>query len=362
MKIVNTKNYSIFLNSDIKILSNHIPLAATLVIITDNTIKNLYLSQIKSKLNNFKIIEIIIPKGDNAKNFTQLELTLNKLSEAKINKKDFIISLGGGAIGDLAALVASLYMRGIGFINIPTTLLAQIDASIGGKTAINTKFGKNIIGSFYNPKLVITNSYFLNSLSEREFSAGYAEIIKYGLINDTNFFSYCEQHYQDILIKNEALNYAIETSIKHKLKIVQDDLFEKGNRALLNLGHSFAHALEKFCNYNNNLLHGEAVAIGLALAFEFSAYLNLCSEKCSLRITQHLKQVNLPFSLQSHLFSDLSPELFLELMEYDKKNTHSNYNLILAKDIGKAFFAKNISSDLLLNFLRIKLDKKKLIL
>lgn len=356
-------NYNIFLGSYKKAC----PLLnssqnATLVIITDQNIADKYLTTLKQAFKNTHVLDIIIPNGDEAKNLASLEFIINKLSEYKITKKDFIVGFGGGAIGDISAFVASIYMRGIGFINIATTLLAQIDAAIGGKTAINTSFGKNLIGSFYHPNFVIIDSNFLQSLDKRSLRSGYAEMLKYGLINDYEFFYFCEQNYESIFTDQNILDIAIEQSIKHKLAFITEDPFDKDKRNLLNLGHSFAHALERFCGYSQKLLHGEAVAIGLVLAFQFSAYLRLCSKECYLRIAKHLQQVHLPYSINTELFSELSPEILSQAMKYDKKNTNNGYNLILAKDIGKAFMAYDIEENILLDFFTKLLDKKNLVL
>lgn len=332
-----------------------------LAIITDNNVASLYLKSIEESLNSsgFNFIKIIIPAGESSKNFYQVQDIINKLSNHKIKRNDFIIALGGGIIGDLAGFVASIYMRGIGFINIPTSLLAQIDASIGGKTAINTSFGKNLVGSFYNPSLIITDTQFLRSLNKREFISGYAEILKYGLINDYEFFTFCEKQFNNIFSHKSALNYAIEQCILKKIEIVKQDKFDHNQRALLNLGHSFGHALEHYCQYNSELLlHGEAVAIGIVLAFQFSAYVGLCSNDCVIRITNHLEKVGLPASINIKIFEQLKANTLLEAMSFDKKNINNAFNLILTKDIGKAFIAKGVSGETLFNFFIKILDKK----
>lgn len=332
-----------------------------LAIITDNNVASLYLKPIEESLSTsgFTFIKIIIPVGESSKSFCQVQDIINKLSQHKIKRNDFIIALGGGVVGDIAGFVASIYMRGIGFINIPTTLLAQIDASIGGKTAINNSFGKNLIGSFYNAYLIIIDTQFLRSLNERDFISGYAEILKYGLINDDKFFRFCEEQVDNIFLHKSALNYIIEQCIFKKIEIVKQDKFDQNQRALLNLGHSFGHALEHYCAYNTELLiHGEAVAIGLVLAFQFSAYLGLCSNDCAIRLTKHLEKVGLPTTINIKIFNQLKPNSLLEAMSFDKKNINNMFNLILAKGIGKAFIAKEIPRETLFKFFTKILDKE----
>ena len=364
MILYNSKN--LILGRDIYhnlgyILRRKITTQVNLVIITDHNVAKLYLKPIAASLATygFNVIPIILKAGEASKSFNEVQNIIAYLIKHKIRRNDFILALGGGMIGDLAGFIASIYLRGIGFINITTSLLAQIDASIGGKTAINIAQGKNLIGSFYDPYLIISDIAFLKSLEGRQLKAGYAEMLKYGLIDDKNFFIFCQQNYAKILNQQAELEDAIKYSITKKLKIVSKDKFEQHQRMLLNLGHSFAHALESYCGYNDNLLlHGEAVAIGIVLAFQFSHYIGLCAASSAKIIIEHLQKIRLAYNLRDKKFAQLTPQIILKAMSYDKKNQNNHYNLILARDIGQCFVAKNIEKTVLESFFRKILDKK----
>ena len=263
-----------------------------------------------------------------------------------IQRSDTIVALGGGVIGDLVGFAASILKRGCRFIQIPTTLLAQVDSSVGGKTAINSKAGKNLIGAFYQPALVLIDPTVLDSLPERERRAGYAEVVKYGLINDFAFFEWCEANGTAVLNGDRAAQvYAIETSVRAKAAIVEADEREtKDARALLNLGHTFGHALEAEYGFSDSLLHGEAVAAGMALAFRYSARIGLCPGQEAARVTAHLKSVGLPYDLASARTKASGATLVAHMM-HDKKMISGTLAFILAHGIGNAFVSRDVQLD-----------------
>lgn len=321
-------------------------------VITDETVMTLHGAALRASLEVAHINPhfIVRPAGEAQKNFTALQDILNILLDLDFTRQDTIIGFGGGVIGDLSGLAASLYKRGCGFVQIPTTLLAQVDSSVGGKTAINVTQGKNLIGTFYQPQLVITDTSLLKSLPEREMKAGYAEVMKYGLLGDAGFFNWLENHSPELLAcQPEACAYAIKICCENKAQIVSADEREHGQRALLNLGHSFAHALEAEAGYDGRLLHGEAVSAGLLMAFEFSRLQGLCPEEAVTRLHTHLARMHMPTA------NDISPwliqpENLLEHMHQDKKNQADTFTLILVRAIGDAFVQKNVSPHTLLNF------------
>lgn len=297
----------------------------------------------------------VLPAGEQTKSFTLFQETLEWLLENGVNRKSFIIALGGGVIGDLAGYCAASVLRGIDFIQIPTTLLAQVDSSVGGKTGINSTQGKNLIGAFYQPKTVVIDLEVLKTLPDREMKAGYAEIAKYGLLGDVRFFDWLENNGKDVLAKNaDALAHAIETSCKMKAEIVrQDEREETGLRALLNLGHTFAHALETACEYDGRLLHGEAVGIGLVQAARLSQSQNMISGEDVSRIKAHLQALGMMTEI-----SDISPvvtatpEQLLKLMHKDKKATADGIGFIVLQKLGRARIDKTVAAEQVLNILQ----------
>lgn len=314
-----------------------------IAIITDETVAGLHLPALLTALEGHDITTIILPPGETTKSFGQLEAVLAKLLGANFSRADTLIAFGGGVIGDLTGFVASVLKRGCNFIQIPTTLLAQVDSSVGGKTAINVPAGKNSVGSFYQPKMVLIDTDVLATLSERQMKAGYAEVLKYGLINDTDFFDWLEGEGADVIAgKPDALAHAIATSCAAKAAIVKEDEREHGVRALLNLGHTFAHALEGCAGYDGSVLHGEAVSVGMLMAFEFSNKLGLCAGQDVQRLRAHLER------LEMLTFDDLpakttsDPRALFAYMQRDKKNDGAAMNLILARGIGQAFVAPNV--------------------
>ena len=296
-------------------------------------------------------VPIIRPVGESQKSFSALQDILNILLEAEFDRNDSVIALGGGVIGDLAGFVASIYKRGCHFIQIPTTLLAQVDSSVGGKTAINVPQGKNLIGAFYQPRLVLTDTAVLKTLPMRQVKAGYAEILKYGLLGDRKFFHWLEDHGADVLdLDPESLAQAIAVSCSTKARIVAEDEKERGARALLNLGHTFAHALEAEAGYDGDLLHGEAVSAGMEMAFEFSERLGVGSSSGTKAVRGHLSRHNMPVIGDMKRLTR-NPNQLLKHMKQDKKNESDGITLILTRKIGDAFIHKGTPEKTVLGYL-----------
>lgn len=297
--------------------------------------------------------------GEKTKSYDGYEKAMDWLLEGKVNRQSILIAFGGGVIGDLGGFVASTVLRGIPYIQVPTTLLAQVDSSVGGKTGINTGHGKNLVGSFYQPKAVLCDIGTLGTLPERELQAGYAEIVKYGLINDSAFFEWLEENGEKVLaLDSDAITYAVETSCKAKAAIVAADEKEAGQRALLNLGHTFGHALEAAAGYDGSLLHGEAVAIGMMMAYELSAKMGLCSQEDPSRVEAHLKACGLK-SKASEVSSLLKhePSQIVELMASDKKAQGDKIGFILTKGIGQAFQTYDVDMADVTSIVRNSLEK-----
>lgn len=343
------KSYDILIGSNVlKNITkyiNDICSAKHVALITDQNVEKLYSHNIETliKKNSIKCSKIVLPAGEKTKTFQYLEMLCNQLLDAKIERNDLIICLGGGVVGDLGGFAAGIILRGIKLIQIPTTLLAQVDSSIGGKTAIDTKHGKNLVGIFNQPNMVIADLSTLSSLPLREIKSGYAEIVKYSLINDVDFFEWLEKNGESLIYGNiNSIQYAVTSSCKAKAEIVSADENELlNNRILLNLGHTFAHSIEKVCNYDNRIKHGEAVSIGLSLAFELSVNLGFCDEKDFKKVVNHLKSVKLPTDL-SFLQTTLSCDELIEPILHDKKSKNNKPNFILAKGIGKAFLCDSV--------------------
>jgi len=333
------------------ILSEFAP-AKRVAIITDENVERLYGDAIRRALSDYTVHMCVRPAGEAQKSMTNLEEILNSLFEAGFDRSDLLIAFGGGVIGDLAGFAASIYKRGMPFVQIPTTLLAQVDSSVGGKTAVNNKYGKNLIGAFYQPRAVITDTDLLSSLPPRELKAGYAEVLKYGLLGDAAFFKELDAGLGgDILaLKPEALSRAIYVSCAAKAKIVAQDERESGVRALLNLGHTFGHALELEAGYDGDLLHGEAVSIGMEMAFLYAAAGGMCSQKDAARVTAHLVKTKMPNLKEvAHLL--VSPEALLSHMGQDKKNEGGHLTLILPRAIGETYVEKRADKAAVLRFL-----------
>ena len=274
----------------------------------------------------------------------QLNILVERILSMGISRTTTLIALGGGVVGDITGFAASILLRGINFVQIPTTLLAQVDSSVGGKTGINSSHGKNLIGAFYQPKLVIADVSTLDTLPKRQILAGYSEIVKYGLINNLTFFKWLEKNGEEVCSGNKQSQIkAIVESCKMKSEFVSEDELENSKRTLLNLGHTFAHAIEAQTGFSKKVLHGEAVSIGLSLAFELSAKLGLCSVSEVERIQSHFKLIGLPFKLSQLLDKSCGPDSLIKFMKNDKKNKNGKLTLILARGIGKAFVTNKIN-------------------
>ena len=293
-----------------------------------------------------------IPGGDKSKNITQLEYILERSLSFKIDRNSLIIAFGGGVIGDIAGFAASILLRGIDFIQVPTTLLAQVDSSVGGKTGINSNKSKNLIGSFHQPIAVIADIDILKSLPKREFLAGLVEVIKYGLIYDVEFFNSLENNYKNILNYDDLkLNEVISKSCEIKSLIIKNDEKENGKRALLNLGHTFGHAIESFGKYDGTIIHGEAVSIGICLAFRLSSKMGYCPQVETDRVVRFFKKLTLPTSLQELINLPITTSEMLKKFKYDKKNKNNQLTFILNEKIGKSFIKNNMDENILIEFL-----------
>ncbi len=329
-------------------------------IVTDENVAKHHLAPLQTSLEKAGIENkaITLKPGEQTKSFDQLSSVVESLLEHKIERGDLVIALGGGVIGDLTGFAASILRRGVDFVQIPTSLLAQVDSSVGGKTGINSQYGKNLIGAFHQPILVLCDIDVLKTLDPRQFHAGYAEVVKYGLIRDADFFQWLEDNRTNIYdLEPEALIHAIKTSCMMKAAVVSEDEKEHGVRALLNLGHTFGHAFEALTGYGDKLLHGEAIAIGMVLAFEFSQQLNFCEQGLANKVQAHFKAAHLPTTIQEipEAGQTISLEALIEKMSQDKKVERSNLVFILTKAIGDAFVSRDISPQTLKHFLEQKL-------
>ncbi|CAK9077746.1 3-dehydroquinate synthase (DHQS) [Durusdinium trenchii] len=314
-------------------------------IVTDENVASHHLAALEASLRAEGRLKgsIVLPPGEATKSFRELGPLSERLLEMGLERGDLVVAFGGGVIGDLAGFAAGVLRRGIRFVQVPTTLLAQVDSSVGGKTGINTPQGKNLIGVFHQPSLVIADTDTLKTLPVREMRAGYAEVAKYGLIGNAGFFAWLEQAHEELFaFEQETLVTAIETSVKAKAAIVGRDEHETGERALLNLGHTFGHALEAWTGYSDRLLHGEGVAIGMCLAFRFSEHLGMCPAGTAERVARHLAAVGLPTKLADIPGDAADAETLVRLMGQDKKVRDGALTFILARDIGDAFIENNV--------------------
>ncbi len=334
---------------------------ARAAIVADETVFALHGPALKQSLEATGIghVTVGVPAGEASKCFAELERVTNALLDARIERGDIVIALGGGVTGDLAGFAAAILRRGVRFVQVPTSLLAQVDSSIGGKTGIDTSHGKNLIGAFHQPSLVLADTSLLDTLPERQLKAGYAEIAKYALLRDTDFFTWLESNAAALFAGNAGVRaQAIATACQGKADIVAEDEREAGVRALLNLGHTFGHALEAATGYGDRLLHGEAISIGMALAFAYSVEHGECPQEDAGRATAHLASVGLPTAL-SQVSGDIPDAAGLvELMGQDKKVTRGALTLILAHRIGEAYVAPDIDRAMLTRFLEGKLAGK----
>ena len=326
-------------------------------VVTDENLAKLHLPSLLSALEaaGINATPVVVAAGEKSKGFATLETVTNDILKARLERGDAVIALGGGVIGDLAGFVAGIVRRGMNFIQIPTSLLAQVDSSVGGKTGINTAYGKNLVGVFNQPQLVLADTDILDTLSKREFAAGYAEVAKYGLIDQPEFFEWLENNWQGIFTGGAARQKAIATSCRAKAAVVARDERETGDRALLNLGHTFGHALETATNYDSSrLVHGEAVAIGMVLAHQFSARLGLISEDIAVRVEKHLKAVGLPVSMKE-IAGLPSADVLMSYIAQDKKVSRGSLTFILTRGLGQSFIAKDVNAADVEAFLQEKL-------
>ncbi|MCK5295382.1 MAG: 3-dehydroquinate synthase [Alphaproteobacteria bacterium] len=319
-------------------------------IVTDENVAKLYLERFEKSLDKENIAHnsIILPAGEKTKSFDFLNKILDAMFESHCERSTTVIALGGGVIGDITGFAASIFMRGIDFIQVPTTLLSQVDSSVGGKTGINTRHGKNLVGSFYQPKMVLTDIETLDTLDKRQLLAGFAEAAKYGLIDNLKFWSWLEKNGKNALNSDNAerhslRRYIVMKSCTAKAKIVEKDEQENGIRALLNLGHTFSHAIEIEADYK--ILHGEGVAIGMVMAFSLSEKLGYCSSDDVIRVKKLLESVGLPTTFQDFEKKDWNADNLCYHMNRDKKVKNSKITFVLAKGIGQAFLNSEVSSN-----------------
>lgn len=315
------------------------------IVVTDETVARLHLPALESALSEAGIAvrKIVLPPGERTKDFAHLQGVVEGLLEADVDRQTTLVALGGGVMGDLAGFAAAIVLRGIAFVQIPTTLLAQVDSSVGGKTGIDTRHGKNLAGAIHQPKLVLADVAVLDTLPKRELLAGYAEIVKYGLIRDAGFFAWCEENGAKVRDGDTSARIeAVAASCRAKAGIVAADEQEWGERALLNFGHTFAHALEAETGYSDELLHGEAVAIGMILAFDLSCSLGLCAADDALRVRRHFEKVGLPTIPPPGRGRKWSPAALIAHMRHDKKVRDGKLRFILTRGIGQAVISSEV--------------------
>ena len=331
---------------------------ASAAIVTDETVAARHLEGAEAALTaaGIRAIPIIVPPGEATKSWRMLEHVCDRLLEARIERNDVVIALGGGVIGDLAGFAAAILRRGLDVVQMPTTLLAQVDSSVGGKTAINAKHGKNLVGAFHQPILVIADTVLLDTLPARDFRAGYAELAKFGLLGDAGFFAWLEANWQDVFAGGAAREHAIAVACRGKAGIVARDERETGERALLNLGHTFGHAFEAAAGFSDKLLHGEAIALGIVCAFEFSTRLGLMSGNDAGRVAHHLAAVGLPTRLSDMRALRTDTDALMNLIAQDKKVTRGKLTFILVRGIGQAFVARDVDPAQVRAFLAEKLS------
>ncbi len=322
--------------------------------ITDENVARHWLEPYRQSLASAGIDnrELILPPGEQTKSFEYLQQVTEWLLETGVDRKTTLVALGGGVIGDLAGFAAAITLRGIPFIQVPTTLLSQVDSSVGGKTAIDMPQGKNLVGAFYQPQLVLADMDVLDTLPGREFMAGYAEVVKYGLLGDPDFFEWCESHGKALAAGDSAERaHAVETSCSAKARVVAADEFEADQRALLNLGHTFAHAFEAEVGFGDKLLHGEAVGMGMVCAFELSHRLGLCQGQDVERVRRHFDAVGMPTNINALSDETWTADRLIDHMGRDKKTEGGRLTFILARGIGEAFISRDVDTDVLRDYL-----------
>jgi 3-dehydroquinate synthase len=323
-------------------------------VVSDETVWRLHGQRLTASLERagLAVTPVVVPPGEQTKSFEGLADVIDRLLALELDRGDVVVAFGGGVVGDLTGFAAAIYKRGVDFVQIPTTLLAQVDSSVGGKTAIDTARGKNLVGAFHQPRLVLADLDVLGTLSDREMRAGYAEVIKYGLLGDFAFFEWLEAHGLEVLAREPAaLTAAVARSVEMKAEIVAEDETEQGRRALLNLGHTFGHALEAETGFGDGLLHGEAVAAGQALAFRFSAAQGLCPTQDATRAGAAIAAVGLPTTLADVTAKPFDADRLIRHMAQDKKAEGGKLTFILARGLGDAFVAKDVGAGAVRQFL-----------
>ncbi len=337
---------------------------ARVAIVTDRTVAQHWLGKVGAVLADAGITAtaIVVGEGEASKTYAVLEQVCEGLIAAKIERNDLVVALGGGVIGDLAGFAAAIVRRGVDFVQVPTSLLAQVDSSVGGKTGINSPQGKNLVGAFHQPVLVVADTSALDTLSPRQFRAGYAEVAKYGVLGDPAFFGWLEANHADIFAGTAAREHAVATSCRAKAAIVARDERETGDRALLNLGHTFGHALEAATGFSDRLFHGEGVSIGMVLAAEFSASLGMISSSDAARVQRHLAAVGLPTHLQDiagfRQEGLADADALMALMAQDKKVKRGKLTFILLEQIGRAVIVNDVAPAIVRDFLVQKLAQQ----
>ena len=334
---------------------------ARCAVVTDENVAPLHLAALEASLCDTGLAapSIVLPAGEATKSFAHLQRTVEALLDARLERGDLVVALGGGVIGDLAGFAASVARRGMGFVQVPTSLLAQVDSSVGGKTGINTPQGKNLVGAFHQPRLVIADTAVLDTLSAREFRAGYAEVVKYGLLGDAPFFAWLQANLDAVMTGGPARVEAIARSCRAKASIVARDEREAGERALLNLGHTFGHALEGITGYRSDVLvHGEGVAIGMVMAHAFSARMNLASPDDAARVASHLETAGLPTDLSVIRPHIADADALMDFIAQDKKVARGALTFILTRGIGRAFIARDVPASEVRAFLGDMLDSR----
>ncbi|WP_441228551.1 3-dehydroquinate synthase [Tardiphaga sp. 20_F10_N6_6] len=330
-------------------------------IVTDRTVAKHWLAATEASLAAADIptSHIVVEEGEGSKSYAGLEKVSEALIAAKIERNDLVIALGGGVVGDLAGFAAAIVRRGVDFVQVPTSLLAQVDSSVGGKTGINSPQGKNLLGAFHQPVLVVADTAVLDTLSPRQFRSGYAEVAKYGVLGDVAFFTWLEANHADIMRGGSAREHAIATSCRAKAGVVSRDERENGERALLNLGHTFGHALEAVTGFSERLFHGEGVSVGMVLAAQLSAQLGMIAESDATRVQHHLADVGLPTKLQDIAgFAQeglADADTLMALMAQDKKVKRGKLTFILLEAVGRAVIANDVDPATVRAFLHQKL-------
>ena len=333
--------------------------ARTAALVTDETVGALHGAAVAAALGaaGLRVATVTVPPGEGSKGFRELERVCDAILGARVERGDLVVALGGGVVGDLAGFAAAIVRRGVRLVQVPTTLLAQVDSSVGGKTGINAGAGKNLLGAFHQPSLVLADTALLDTLPAREVRAGYAEVVKYGLIDDPAFFAWCGANWRGVGAGGPERDRAVAQCCRAKAAVVTRDEREEGDRALLNLGHTFGHALERAVGYDGaRLVHGEGVAIGLALAFRFSARLGLCPPADAERVAGHLAEAGLPTRLAEVPGGVGDADSLLDAMRQDKKVKAGALTFILARGIGRCFVAPGIEADAVRGFLQAELD------